>query len=147
MTPKPLNRRGVLRFLSAAPIAGKQLADEAVSKLVGVNPLFLGTGTPESAMEPPRAALDSSEAKYFKEAWRIPALRKEIESIVYEHNKRVYYLDTDLAIKRSFSYSAKITFQRQRNVAREIRDDWFEDSPWRQKQSLLKRLMAKFVGL
>jgi hypothetical protein len=57
-----------------------------------------------------------------KLALNFPDIRAEYESVLYDAYRNVYRLDPDLAIKKSFSLSAKITYQRQRNVASAMRE-------------------------
>jgi len=42
-------------------------------------------------------------------ALRLPWVRAEATSLLYEQNRHVYALDADLAVLRSFSLAAKIT--------------------------------------
>lgn len=69
-----------------------------------------------------------------------PALRDEYSSLMFARHRRVGALDLDLANKRSFSLAAKVTFQRQRNVEREIEEDAAELPPWQRVEAVLKRV-------
>jgi len=57
------------------------------------------------------------------------ALRKELESIYFERERGVSSIDPDIAAYRSFSLNAKIAFQRQRNVQRQI-DGLISNQGW-----------------
>jgi hypothetical protein len=57
--------------------------------------------------------VDMSEPKHWLQAFADRAIRDEIESGMYEHQRRnCYTLDPDIAVHRSFSRMAKLTFQR-----------------------------------
>jgi hypothetical protein len=55
-------------------------------------------------------------------AMKVPAMRAAAFDTAWRQNRRVYQVDPDLEVYRSFSPMAKITFQRQRNVERHIRE-------------------------
>lgn len=140
-------RRGFLQIMGMTPFAAHGLSDEAVAELSRTE--FLGV-KPSPAHEGQVLSVnpvDSLEqAKYWKAAWQLPHLRKEIESLLYENNREVHSIDPDLAVKKSFSYMAKVTFQRQRNVEKDLQEDYFDETPWAKRRSLMKRLIEKFVG-
>lgn len=71
--------------------------------------------------------------------------RAEYTSAVFARNRNVSYIDLDLATKRSFSLAAKVTYQRQRNVERQIEEDSHEDGPFWQRPDTLIRKAAGFL--
>lgn len=48
------------------------------------------------------------------------ALKSKLESLYYERERVISRIDPDIACHRSISLSAKIAYQRERNVQREI---------------------------
>lgn len=117
-----LARRGFLRFLPAVPFAAHSAADQIGRELAGIEISGLargGYGSPKGSET--SAAMEVTTAQ-ISAACKIPGLRKQIESLAFEGNRYVSRIDPDLAVLRSFSLNAKVTFQRQRNVAREMAD-------------------------
>lgn len=103
---------GTLPLLSKTQIV-KETLDKEATALINVGG-FSGIGGPPAGPE---------HANFTKEHYKIAfsLAHNYLESLLYETDcKYVYHIDPDLAVKRSFSLSAKITFQRQRNVAQKI---------------------------
>lgn len=133
-----MNRRKLISLLGlapvAAPLAAKAMADSATANLAAVS-LAPGQGTYGNAGVP------SSSNEATREEARIalmnPAIRAEVESMLFKQERRVSFIDPDIACHRSFSLNAKIAFQRQRNVAREI-DQMKSEYPWSRMQKLLR---------
>src|SRR5690606_32050285 len=114
---KPGTRRGFLKLMAAAPLAKHAVEEEATRALTGIG----STGH----MHVARGVAPSLGGGVIQHGDVAKALlnstfRAELESIAYATNKQVNFLDVDLATKKSFSLAAKVTFQRQRNVQREI---------------------------
>lgn len=76
---------------------------------------------------------------------KIPQAREAITSQLFERERRIVRIDHDLAVKRSFSLAAKIAFQRERNVAEELRL-LSEQYPWQRLQDIGKKFLH-LVGL
>lgn len=119
-----LGRRTFLKLAPFIGIGAKTAADEAVAKLADVH---LGAGGltqgfASSAPAPPTFQINQGfdEAAATKAAMRIPALRDELTSILFEDFRHVRVIEPDIAVHRSFSLNAKIAFQRQRFVEREL---------------------------
>lgn len=118
-----MNRRGLLKLLGAAPVAAPRIAAEMqakaalqaadAAKLIGTQISGLGDEAPLS--------LDITP-KEVQKALRIPFAKEGIMEILWNQHRHVYALDPDLAVKKSFSLNAKITFQRQRNVERRFKE-------------------------
>lgn len=141
-----IGRRRFLQALGigtvAAPAAAKQALDAMSADLAGVSTKAIGLGNP---MPPPHSdgpggalqAFDTRAA--LRKLLDNEAMRDEYTSIMFARNRHVGWLDLDLANKRSFSLAAKVTFQRQRNVAREIADEAAETPLWRRPTELLRK--------
>lgn len=158
-------RRRFLSMLGAAPLAGKAVADQALSGIAtagnmgdggfGPAPNHLSQMLGAEALYPPQNIAPSpfdlkQRNSLLKKALKIPALRGEIESLLYEENHAVGYLDHDLAQKRSFSLAAKVTFQRQRNVQRQLQYGIVDESPWRRAErwgtEVVKKMLLGMVS-
>lgn len=139
-----MRRRAFLQFLSAAPVAAplaaKAAADEAILGTAGV---FADRDVRENVVSSAGMKPFDEDAAV-KAASKIPGLRQELETLLFEQCSHVDYLDIDIANKRSFSPAAKIAFQRQRNVEREWerRLAGYEGRPYRRIEGLL----AKAIG-
>ena len=116
------NRRTFFGFLGAAPIAIKQAGDKAIANLAAVNEAPYGGATPCSPA--PDGITSATRQKI------ISQFRPDFESLIYERERRVGVIDADIAVHKSFSLNAKITFQRQRNVAREMKEEETGLSSW-----------------
>jgi|SRR5882672_2119733 len=124
-----MNRRSVLRFLGAVPVMGRGLESKLkhdlmsgqLSSIQGVSGLSGGIEVSQGAWIPSNKS-DSISSSPFNNslAMQIPWFRDELRSLLYEQHHHVGSLDPDLAVLRSLSLSAKICYQRQRNVDRAI---------------------------
>lgn len=128
------SRRSFLRVMGAAPLVAKGVAEEAAKSLAGIG---LSSGTMLQGNPMAQAGIPVGADYRYPSAANISqmlldkAFRELVEEAAYQNNRHVSYIDHDLASKRSFSLAAKVTFQRQRNVAREI-DGYAREhvSPW-----------------
>lgn len=138
-----MNRRGFLGVLAKAPVVGpllgRQIAQDTALRLADVH--GLAAGNPESS-PPPAGSNDNITASNWRRLLKLAHVRKEAESILFEDERRVRWLDADLAVNRSFSLMAKVTFQRQRNVARRLDDLQVEAYPWQR----LTQMAARLIG-
>lgn len=104
---------------AASPLAVKRAADQAAMGLTGVK---VSTPDRDAAGAVPEWETSNND-KYlntadFIQAFGLPeVIRREIWQ---EAGDRIYYLDPDLAVKRSWSLSVKFQEQRQRNYKRAI---------------------------
>lgn len=124
-------------------------------ELAGITSVGAGGSAPQSGPYGAPASVSEGGMNIPREVrergmrWALknPELRAELESLVYEDNRHVGWLDHDLASKRSFSLAAKVTFQRQRNVQRRIEQDVLESSPWRRISAWSDRALKLFNPL
>lgn len=134
-----MNRRRLISLLGlapvAAPLAVKAMADSATANLAGMA-LGAGQGQYSNGLPPVSGGSEASKDQA-RLALMNPAVRAEIESMIYERERRIGFIDPDIACHRSFSLNAKIVFQRRRNVAREL-DQMKSEYPWSRMQKLLR---------
>jgi hypothetical protein len=116
-----IGRRNFLRAAGVAPFAAKKAAEQAASSLSGMSIGGLMQGG-TSAMCGEAQLSVSTAPLHWPKALEDRALRAELESIYYERERAVRLIDPDLACLRSLSLSAKIAYQRERNVHRAVND-------------------------
>lgn len=118
-----VSRRGFAGLAAALPFAGNAVARDMAAKhrdammmqgqtLAGNQ---IGVGYPETG---PAPKMEHWQA--MRLALQDPDIRREVLSECYARQRVIHMLDPDIANKRSWSDMAKITFQRQRNVEREL---------------------------
>lgn len=135
-----LGRRGFLRFLGAAPVAGplaaKAATDAAIADLSGIK-VSLGMGGTAGPGQPGTGKEYAAVSAYVKTAG-LPAFA---EADFRERARDVHSLDPDIANKRSWSMAVKIATQRQRNYERFVRN--VHEAGWRVPA---RELLSKTVG-
>lgn len=152
-----LARRGFLKLLPVAGLAGKAAAEDAATRLAGLGTTGLaqnvgggfaaeGLGCASNQVQPASLAQGSAisvdvRRKIIQRVLRLPNLRGELESILYEDQRHVGFIDPDLAAKRSFSLAAKVTFQRQRNVERALQNQVYQDSTYQRVERWTERVL------
>jgi hypothetical protein len=138
-------RRRFFSFMAAAPIGAKAAAEQLAGIASvgsygqrnavgsgGLSGLFSDGPVGGNSSLPTVAGLTRLQKQgALRAALLSPEVHARIESIIFEDNRMVAHIDHDLASKRSFSLAAKVTFQRQRNVARQMSYDVLEQTPWR----------------
>jgi hypothetical protein len=136
-----IGRRTALQAIGlgalAAPAAAREIGRNALN-----GPLGYGAGSQLGATQ---AGIECGQpAAPWEQARRAFADKDTLAAVramLFEQHKVVTVLDTDLAVNRSFSLSAKIAFQRQRNVDAELKrmtaEHWLEH-PW--------GIIHKFLG-
>jgi hypothetical protein len=129
-------RRAALRLIGLAPALARAVANEAGGLATGIN-LGGNVGTPQPAL----STNGVNERDQWKAALKIPGLRDDLVSALYERYRHVGYIDHDIASMRSFSLAAKVTFQRQRNVARELYDNTNEGY-WDRTRRIIRRAVG-----
>lgn len=156
------SRRKMLGWLGMAPVAGRAAAEQAARTLTGIGTMSgyypkadlsdaLGLAQKNGAGI---AAANSSMGPFLdhetrlklrnaalRAALRNPTLRGEVESLVYEDHRYVGVIAPDLAVLRSVSFMAKVTYQRQRNVARELEHSLLEDGPYQRMHRWGQRIL------
>ncbi|MCC6775652.1 MAG: hypothetical protein IT537_03290 [Hyphomicrobiales bacterium] len=118
-------------------IAARQAVEREAASLSYISTAGL-TGTPGC---PPNSSDSVASPEQMRTALLNPFLRREIEALLYEGNRRIGAIDHDIAVMRSFSLSAKIVYQRQRNVKERIKELRDGDGywPWQKIQRLVLR--------
>ncbi len=115
-----LGRRGFLRGAIAAPFVAKQTAQHAAESLSRVGLTIpnqmVGLGTAVNGGIGFPGASNAQWAKIIANS----AARKELESLYFESERNVSQIDPDISVLRSISLSAKIAYQRQRNVSKRL---------------------------
>lgn len=123
-----MNRRGFLGVVAGAPIVGPAIAramaahaipDAFVGELISGTAAATATGA--AAIDPKGVPSRMRDPASWVQVLRDARARAEIESLLYEQYRDVQMIDPDIDVNRSFSRLAKITFQRQRNVAEALR--------------------------
>lgn len=146
-----MNRRKLLGWIGMAPVAaplaanqitaalGEKLAfDAQAAKLASIDI----TGMTEKSVG--LGIHENNPPQYIHKVRRILAnefYRRQVESSLYEANADVRCLDPDIANKKSFSLSAKVTFQRQRNVAKELQRIQTEGDWWNKTGELIQKFV------
>lgn len=131
-----LARRKFLGMVAASPVAAKMAAEAAAANLAGLRLGGAGyLGVPQAI----------AGGEITKGAWRLAVANKdalkEIRSLLFERQRHVNSIDHDLAAKKSFSLAAKVAYQRERNVQREL-EDMTNEWSWSRLESIGK----KFIG-
>lgn len=129
------SRRNILALIGATPLAAREALETKAMSLAGV----AGPEAPTPPYGMPAASSDPTKQQIIS-ALRIPSVREEMRSLLFEEHQRVGYLDHDLASKRSFSLAAKIVFQRQRNIERRLVEMQTEYTWNRINQAILRAL-------
>mgnify|MGYP001557758136 FL=1 len=138
-----MNRRSVLGLLGSVPVVGPTLAaklqhEKLSGELSGLQTdgLSYGTGAPSPPDEYSVAALRQKRA-----AMQLPWIREVVEASMRDQTRYVGTLDPDLAILKSVSLSAKICYQRERNVQRAI-SEYGREPSWLTLQSLWQKISS-----
>lgn len=140
-----LSRRKILALMGMSPAAGplvaKMALDAEMANLAKVS--IAGLQKPQGSTY--SWGLKEVTLADNARALAMPLVRREIESLLYEQEQHVGRLDLDLATKRSFSLAAKVTFQRQRNVARRVELMTSEQS-YKRVDDLIKSAIGRFFS-
>lgn len=144
-----MGRRGFFRAALAAPAAAQAAQDAIVKEFTGIGMGFDLLGDTKDNPAPPQAYTNGVPAAEFERTRRAlsnPVNREAARSLLFEQNRYIHRLDHDLASKRSFSLAAKITFQRQRVVERDLADRC-GPSAWLRWDRFMSRLLNdRFAG-
>lgn len=130
-----MNRRKILSLFAAAPVAAKQVAEEAAAKLANVDITGIHDHGPSGGLD---AMAEGYTTDHVKKVFQNQFLRNQVRDRIWEDHKHVYAIDYDLASKRSFSLAAKICYQRQRNVEREL-ERMQRQSNWEWLRQFMKK--------
>lgn len=121
-------RRRMLSIIAGVPIVGplatKLALDQQTMLTTGIAQSVGQTswgmyGQPQGGQTP-----NISRPLNYPAMFNVPWFKSEVESVFYEEHRRVSFIDHDIACLRSLSMSAKIAFQRQRNVKNAMNDKY-----------------------
>jgi hypothetical protein len=161
MLKTALRRRGFLQALATAPFVAKQAAEQAAmglmnGKTIGAEHMAPPNDLVRSALSATHAGgiaqgpsnpakLDRLSEKAARQILKLalndPDIKRELNSLMMQTHRTVAWLDTDLAMNRSMSLAAKICFQRQRNVARDLQQELDRTNPWTRMQRFVGKLL------
>lgn len=113
------SRRSFFGLMAASPLAAKAAAEDVLAKQAGIE---ISQRASAGAIYGSVSAPDLTQDQMRRLLAR-PLTRKFYESALYESERRVGFIDHDIAAPRSISLAAKIVYQRQRNVAAVIHAD------------------------
>lgn len=143
-----IGRRKVLQMLGvssvAAPLTARMEAQKLTAQLANVQGIggLQGHG-PIDNPSPPTSGLSYENRKIA--LLNFPTIRAELESLLYEAHSHIYRIDADIAVKKSFSLNAKITFQRQRNVAKAM-EDQVNGWRWNRLENFWSTIAKRYIG-
>ncbi len=138
-----MNRRNALKLLGSLPVIGPKLAPGLAAKLASEQKAAVqsGVGISGFASDTPPSIGPNASTRY-QLAMQLPWFRDELRSLLLEQNRKVGRLDPDLAVLKSVSLSAKIYYQRQRNVEAGMKE-YTTEPVW----SRVNSLFSKVCGL
>jgi len=121
-----ITRRLFNRALPLAPLAARKanalLRAGGIPNAASISPPPSGWGqAPANAAEglaPVTRVMPRHQAARL--ALQVPAIRDAVTEAAWQMNRFVHAVEPDIEVYRSFSPMEKITFQRQRNVERQI---------------------------
>lgn len=129
-------RRKFFAFAGSAPLAARVAADKAISEIAHINSTGLASGEPMG-----NVALTPGQ---YRLALLNPYTLRSVEALLYEQERNVYNIDLDLAMCRSFSLAAKVTYQRQRNVEKRLKEMRYGYS-WDRLSDMVKKALGLFL--
>ena len=136
LLPK-VGRRSFLKVLGAAPVAAplamKKAAEDAAAQLS-----HLATNGLDQGCAAPSVSNNSDWHNKVKQAIALGGKKKIIDQLYREH-KWVSALDADIAVLKAPSLSAKIAWQRKRNVERKF-SEMIEGYSWDQLDKLVNSI-------
>lgn len=128
-------------MMAATPIAARGAANDVIMKMGHIGTVgAMNVNGSSDAAQPNSFPSNIDEKEMFRKAFSNPMMRAELEAMIYEREKRVFLIDSDIAACRSFSVNAMVTFQRQRNVERAIKE--YQEEYWYSRfNNIAKRVM------
>lgn len=149
-----MNRRLFIQALSRSPvvaaIAGKAITERAAIDLAGISTGFTGSNGdhPQGSAGGLKGESNIGDSEPSPQQWKLllqnKLVRTQVESIFYEDYRIIRRIDPDLAVLRSLSLNAKVTFQRQRIVARQLEQI---GEPYRSAWFQVRQLAQKYLKL
>lgn len=148
-----MNRRSILGILAGTPLVGQAVAQEAFASLRGsIPPATPPNGWGGSAqavgqnmgnmVAEPLMKSDRALRLIFSDAAALAEIRSEIFDQQRQYSTNI---DPDIMVLKSLSPMAKITFQRQRNVERELAD--LQEERWDRPQKYVRALQSRVQKL
>jgi hypothetical protein len=131
-----MNRRKILGLFSTAPFAAKQAVEAQAAALAHVEISGIHDHNPGGMGV--EATSDGYTHEQVKRALLKPFIGDQIRERIKAEHAHVYAIDYDLASKRSFSLAAKICYQRQRNIEREL-ERMQRESNWYWLRDFIKK--------
>lgn len=139
-----MHRRALLQLFGSLPVVGPSFAAKIQTEVASADLMKLSaTGLQHNNSDPPSS--DDPLSQEQRLAFKLPWVREELRALMLEKNRKVYQLDPDLACKRSFSLNAKICFQRQRNVERDLQA--YSNPPYWHRVNVLMERVRSLLGL
>lgn len=133
-----MNRRSILGIMAGAPFAAKTVAKDVAGATsygyMGAQAANAGSGSQKGLLDTPLVQRDNALKMIFSN----PASFAEICDELFAEQRTVFTVDPDIAVLKSFSDMAKITFQRQRNVERALAE--LQDERWDRPQRYVRAL-------
>lgn len=123
-------------MLASLPVVGSRLGDgSALKSMAHPAP----ASTMFEAATPPQPKMPGWRAH--RELMKVPMIRDMVTSERFERHRHVPGIDPDIDVMRSFSRMAKITFQRQRNVQRDLEQCAEDPGRWSAVNRFLDKIM------
>ncbi len=119
------SRRGFFGIFAGAAVGGKKAIAAAASSLTSeIDALKVGGGYKSGQPMPYDPDDEEIGVKLAPQALRMIGIPDWLKEDWREESREVYSLDPDLAACKSFSLSAKINLQRDRNYAKQEGEFW-----------------------
>lgn len=161
-----IGRRSVLRLLGVGAVAGRAAAEATARDLSGLRIGGLGGPNAPPGVSALGQAIENGPgqgpANYPREVGNLsrtaargllktvlanPADRDELMGLLNQVHRSIYRIDPDIGGRRSWSLAAKIAYQRERNVERDIEESFRDQSPWAEVRSWWRDKVLRVFGL
>jgi hypothetical protein len=157
------NRRTMLGLLGSGALTGRRMAQQAAAQISGIsvgnNDKYVGQELrtilkDQVDLNRPRQSIDWKAAQDEAIKWALgnPVHRAELESLLYEQYRNIHTLDPDIAYNNCYSMAAKIAYQRQRNVQRDLDNTlkdtniWNRVNKWKEDIFKAQGIFERFAG-
>ena len=134
-------RRSAASLLGVLPFVGGALQGGAANQSIGAGMAMQGTMAGASQLGGGKPLMPHWRAARL--ALNDPMVRELARAVAFAQHRRISGVDPDIEVYRSFSPMAKITFQRQRNVDREI--EQIATEPLYESGGIIQQMIAKFM--
>lgn len=149
-----MNRRAFIQALSRSPVVAT-IASRVIAERTAMDLALITKGLSSNnsdGSDPPQSpkAYIKDEPEPTPQQWKLllrnQLLRSEVESVFYEDYRVIGRIDPDIAVLRSLSLNAKIAFQRQRIVARNLENlGQGHTSPWYRIRQLSQKYLKQLL--